>query len=445
MSNNELFIYKSIVSDMAEGVITIGMDGEITSINVACEKILNVSDMIVGIPFAVKFFEFTENDGFNQSILDAIYENKASHNNIVDFFTGNETKKLMLTTSYLKNGNEKIGVIAVINDLTELLELRDAVVAMEKIKALNEQLEVRNKFIYKTFGRYLSDDIVKNILDTEEGLEIGGKKQEVTIMFSDLRGFTAISEMMQPTDLIAMLNHYLAEMIEIINKYKGTILEFIGDAIVVVFSAPIFDLEAGEHAVKCAIAMQNQMEKVNEYNILNNYPKIEMGIGIHTGEVILGNIGSEKKTKYDIIGKNVNLASRIETFTVGGQVLISEQTKSCAENVKIKGTKEIFPKGVSTPITIYDVESIGNLLLHTDEQIFTKLDKVIPIEISIIDGKSASRDTVPAHILELSARQAILDINLDKNTNIKFVHDGQEIFAKFVDENKIHITMGEIR
>lgn len=445
MSNNEIFIYRNIVSDMAEGVITIGMDGQITSINPACEKILDLPEQVVGIAFAVKFFKYIENDQFNQAILDAIYENKIAHNNIVDFFTGTQIKKLMITTSYLKNEEEKIGVIGVISDLTELFELKDALVAMEKIKALNAQLEVRNEFIYKTFGRYLSEDIVKSILDTDGGLQIGGKKQEVTIMFSDLRGFTAISEIMGPTDLIAMLNHYLAEMIEIINKYKGTILEFIGDAIVVVFSAPIYDERAGENAVNCAVAMQNQMEKVNAYNIEKKFPKIEMGIGIHTGDVILGNIGSEKKTKYDIIGKNVNLASRIETFTVGGQVLISEQTKACATGVKIKGTKEILPKGVSVPITIYDVASIGDNVLHVEKQIFVKLDKAIPIAISIIDGKSASKETLPANILELSAKQAILDINLDKNTNIKFLYDGKEVFAKFVDTKKIHITMGEIK
>ena len=193
------------------------------------------------------------------------------------------------------------------------------------------------------------------------------------------------------------------------------------------------------------VEMQNKMREVNKYNIENSYPKIEMGIGIHTGDVILGNIGSEKKTKYDIIGKNVNLASRIETFTVGGQILISEQTKACSTNVKINGTKEIFPKGVSEPIIIYNVAGIGEIDLYTEEQFFVKLKKPMMIELNILDGKFASNDLIIANVLELSEKQAILDREFSKNTNIKFLNNGKEIFAKFIESNKIHITMGEIK
>lgn len=441
MSNDEIFIYKSIVKDMAEGVITIGFDGIITSVNPACEKILEVDTSIIGSPFAVNFFEYSENDGFNQAVLDAIYETTTTHNTVVDFFTGEKNKKLFITTSYLKN---KQGVIVVVNDVSELYELKDAIAAMEKIKALNEKLELRNKLISETFGRYLSDEIVKKLLDTPNGLQLGGKKQRVTILMSDIRGFTAMSEVMEATDLITMLNNYLGDMTVIVQKYGGTIIEFIGDAIFAIFGAPLESKIPEFNATACAIEMQNRMKAVNEFNIKNNFKILEMGIGINTGEVILGNIGSEKRAKYGVVGQNVNLAGRIESYTVGGQILISESTKEKIDGIHIKSETEILPKGVPIPITIYDVAGIGDLMLDVSQEEFKPLNPPIEVEMHVIDGKFALKEGTPAKILEVSERQAIVDVNFDKTTNVKFLVDGKEVFAKFIDNKKIHITAGEI-
>lgn len=444
MNEQELFIYKRIINDMAEGVITIGFDGIISSINPACEKILMVNSSIVGSSFAATFFEYDKNDSFNQCILDAIYESTGAHNNVVNYFNGNNTKKLFITTSYLKSGNKKQGVIVVINDVSELFELKDAVKAMEKIKALNAKLEIRNKLISETFGRYLSDEIVKNLLDTPDGLRLGGRKEVVTILMSDLRGFTAMSELMNPAELIKMLNNYLREMTEIVQKYNGTIIEFIGDAIFAIFGQPI---ESGKHetnAVTCAVKMQNRMKKVNDYNEKNSYPRIEMGIGINTGEVILGNIGSEKRAKYGVVGQNVNLAGRIESFTVGGQVLISQSTLEKIKTIGIRGQQEIYPKGVLSPITIYDVSSVGRLKLDAEEEIFTYLENPIKIRFTILEGKFEKGEGINANITSVSKHEAFIDIDCPKSTNIKFLCGGKEVFAKYVGEKKIHVTMGKI-
>lgn len=444
MNDLELFVYQRIVKDMAEGVLTIGFDGIITSVNSACEAILGVSGDIVGTPFAVTFFEYIENDGFNQAVLDAIYENTSVYNAVVDFYTGTSTKKLFLTTSYLKEGEERLGVIVVINDVSELYELKDAIRAMEKIQALNEQLEMRNRLISETFGRYLSDEIVKNLLDTPNGLNLGGKKQRVTILMSDLRGFTAMSEQMEPADLISMLNHYLGEMTEIVQRYRGTIIEFIGDAIFAIFGAPI-DCETPEQfAVCCAVEMQNKMRAVNAYNAEHGYPPLEMGIGVNTGDVILGNIGSEKRAKYGVVGQNVNLCGRIESFTVGGQVLVSPWTKEKVPELVTCGELEILPKGVSIPITIYEVAAVGNLVLEKEEEVFETLSTPIPIRLHVIDGKFAQKEEIPANILALSQKEALLDLNLPSKTNVKFFQVGKEVFAKFVGERRIHLTAGHI-
>ncbi len=449
MSEKELLIYKMIVRDMKEGVLTIGMNGRITSINPAAQEILALDESIIGQTFAAAFFSDSDNDAFNQAILDAIYQDTVTHNEVVDYTTDGRVRQLFMSTSYLKDGDTKIGVTAVFNDITELAELRNAVKAMEKIKALNAELEKRNEFIKKTFGRYLSDDIVNTILETEEGMVIGGKKQVVTVMFTDLRGFTAMSERMEPHDLIAMLNAYLARMIEIILRHRGTILEFIGDAIVVVFGAPLESNTRDFDAVSCAIAMQNDMENVNAFNAKHGYPPLEMGIGIHTGEVVLGNIGSDKKTKYDIIGKNVNLASRIETYTVGGQVLVSPVVReNLAEKIKTGAETEIMPKGVKTPITIYEVLALDGQEMPSKEQHFAYLSSPLTITYYLLEGKHAGKEGFAGTIFEVSEKECTLSAeNLpEKGTTLRFLVGKDELYAKVTGKRNdcalLHLTAG---
>ena len=130
------------------------------------------------------------------------------------------------------------GITVILSDMSELLEMKDALMAMDRINALNQQLKNRNQLLCKTFGQFLSDDIVRELLETPGALEPGGKKKTISVMMSDLRNFTAISEKLDASDLITMLNHYLEEMIEIVNAWQGNILDFVGDSIVVVFGAP---------------------------------------------------------------------------------------------------------------------------------------------------------------------------------------------------------------
>ena len=355
------FIRRSVISDMSEGLMVIGLDGRVADVNAAACSILDKSpEELTGNPFAVSFIEYEENDAFNQTILDAVYEAGVSHKNIVRYFTGTETKYLSVTTSYLLDGGKKVAVIAVLSDISELYELRDAVKAMEKIRALNEQLELRNKLLNETFGRFLSDEIVRRLLDTPDGLAMAGKKQELTIIMSDLRGFTAMSEKMNAHDLVSMLNHYLGEMTEIIQKHSGTIIEFIGDGIMALFGAPVESEKSPSQAVAAAVEMQSRMAEVNRWNEEKGYPVLEMGIGIHTGDMIVGNIGSEKRTKYGVCGSNVNLCGRIESYTTGGQIIISPDTRAkIPEMLDIAEEFTVKPKGVEAPIVLSRVTGIG--------------------------------------------------------------------------------------
>ena len=442
MGDHREFIRESIIRDMSEGVMTIGFDGIVTYLNPAAEKILaRKTDEIVGQPFALCFFDYPENDNFSQTILDAAYDRDHTHENVVSYFTGEETRQLHVTTSFLHDGEERVGIIVVLSDISELVELRDAVKAMERIKALNGQLELRNKLLSETFGRFLSDEIVRQLLDTPDGLTLGGKKRTLTVMMSDLRGFTAMSERMEPHSLIAMLNHYLGEMTEVIERRNGTIIEVIGDGIMAIFGAPApSDCHASD-AVAAAVEMQARMEDINVWNGERGYPVLEMGVGINTGEVIVGNIGSEKRTKYGVVGSHVNLCGRIESYTVGGQVLISPKTRSMvSEPLDIAMEQEVFPKGVKTPLTLAQVTGIGGaygVSCRQREEMPEPLACPAPVSFVAIHEKHVDAEPSAGQFTAMSRTGAVLETEepLERFANIQ-IEAGGKLFAKVMDRTE---------
>ena len=143
---------------------------------------------------------------------------------------------------------------------------------------------------------------MNSIIGSPQGLEPGGKTQRISIMMSDLRGFTALSERLAPEDIVAILNNYFSAMTDTIVKFNGTIDKFTGDAILVFFGAPVWSEDHATKATTCAIAMQKKMIKVNRWNNDRGFPELDMGIGINTGEVVVGNFGSEKRMKYGAVG-----------------------------------------------------------------------------------------------------------------------------------------------
>ncbi|MBF0100928.1 MAG: histidine kinase [Desulfobacterales bacterium] len=315
-----------------------------------------------------------------------------------------------------------------------------------ELRYANQNLEKRNHFIKQTFGRYLSDEIVENILETEEGLNLGGEKREVTIMMSDLRGFTAIGEHLSPEKVVGIINIYLEIMTEIIIKYNGTIDEIIGDALLIIFGAPIMRDDDPLRAVSCALEMQLAMKEVNDRCQQAGYTEVQMGIGINTGSVVVGNIGSKKRVKYGVVGRNVNLTSRIESYTVSGQVFISEKTKeACGDILRIDDVLEVMPKGVKHPIFIYEIGGIGG-----EYQIYLPEKK--PLELVVLSlplqvyfnelaDKHASNKLFTGTITQISPKGAemISPVTVEKLTNIKLIlsdsgEDGLtgEIYAKVV-------------
>jgi adenylate cyclase len=178
-----------------------------------------------------------------------------------------------------------------------------------ELRQANQQLELHNRFIRETFGRYVSNEVVVSLLESPERLQLGGEKRKVTILTSDSRGFTSLAERLAPEQVVSIINRYLSTMVDIILQYQGTINEFIGDAILVIFGAPVSREDDARRAVACAVAMQLAMASVNAENGREGLSEVEMGIGIDTGEVVVGNIGSHKRTKYGVVGSCVNLTS----------------------------------------------------------------------------------------------------------------------------------------
>jgi adenylate cyclase len=284
--------------------------------------------------------------------------------------------------------------------ITELLEAR-------------KRLEIQRDFIRKTFGRYLSDEIVDSILETPEGLELGGEKRVISIMMADLRGFTSVSERLPPEKVLSVLNNFLQVMTEVLTRHHATIDEIIGDAILAMFGAPVKRQDDAQQAVACAVEMQLSMQRVNEINRRLGLPETAMGIGIHTGEVVVGNIGSERRAKYGIVGQNVNLTSRIESYTVGGQILISDTTRlACGPILRIDGELEVIAKGVEQPITVYEVGGIGGthalFLPEKRLSLFPAVAAPLQVRISILKGKHPGRRAYQGTVAGLSASGAII-------------------------------------
>ena len=303
-------------------------------------------------------------------------------------------------------------VIARVNKHLTIHNLR------KQLEKKNEELEKKNQLIRHVFGRYLSDEIVQILLDTESGLTLGGERREITVLTSDIRGFTAQANTLSPEQVIEILNFYLVEMIKVIDKYQGTINDFMGDGLLVFFGAPITREDDPERAVACGVAMQLAMEKVNEQVQSWGFASLEIGIGINTGEVVVGNIGSKTRTKYTAIGDGVNLAYRIESYAVGRQVLISESTlKKVSKIIKLHSEKTIEPKGIKQLLNVYDVEGIAgkyNLYFHNEEEIFLPLQEEIPLQYSVLEGKHVSAQSFNATLFKLSSKGALIRCEVER-------------------------------
>ncbi|MFD0674280.1 CHASE2 domain-containing protein [Cohnella sp. GCM10027633] len=253
------------------------------------------------------------------------------------------------------------GQYAIYNSATLHVNVVYALLAMVLAYLANVSLKsyldsAQKSFVTRQFGRYISPDLVKQIVEKDIDIELGGDLKLITILFLDIRGFTPLSEKLTPPELVDTLNTMFNMITETTLKNEGTIDKFIGDAAMILFNAPLHVAEHERMAVKTAYEIQQGMNKIRD-EILEKYGcEVNVGIGIHTGNVVVGNIGSYLRVDYTAIGDNVNIAARIESQTKKGQVHVSEQVyEKTKEHFRFDEGEDRMFKGKSQPIKVYEV------------------------------------------------------------------------------------------
>jgi adenylate cyclase len=212
--------------------------------------------------------------------------------------------------------------------------------------------------VKKLFSRYVSKDVYDQLVANPSLAALGGSRRHMTVLFSDIRGFTTMSEKGTPEDVVTQLNELFSRMVRVVFDHRGTVDKFVGDMIMALYSAPLDDEEHAEHAVQTALAMISTLRQINTEWAAAGKPQLDIGIGINTGDMIAGNVGSESIMSYTVIGDAVNLGARLESLNkdYGTRIIISEATRE-----RLRGQYDIHPlgevvvKGKSKPVAIFEV------------------------------------------------------------------------------------------
>ena len=323
---------ESILGSIATGVITIDKLGEVDSINSAGLKILKMAkEEVIGNHYLYLF----END---EEILSLI---TSCEND------GGIVSEINLSLKIVSE--ETIINISIAPRIDPEENTQGLVMAIEDISDVSK---VKN-----TFKRYVSKQVVDELLDNEAKLNLGGEERQVTILFTDIRGFTAMSEKMEPKIVVSTLNEYFSEMIDIVFKYNGTLDKIIGDELMIVYGAPLSSEDDTMRAVKTAIEMQLCVQEMNKKRRKKNEAEIFVGAGINRGNVVSGNIGSREMMDYTVIGDTVNLGSRLCSAATPGEILVSESVyKRLKNDFPFKELDPIRVKGKIKKVNVYSIK-----------------------------------------------------------------------------------------
>lgn len=230
------------------------------------------------------------------------------------------------------------------------------------INSMAEGLKER-KTLKTLFARYVSQQVADNILKSGDMPVLNGHRRKITVLFSDIRNFTQMAEGMSPEDVVKLLNEYFEKMIDVVFRNHGMLDKFIGDGLMVVFGAPLDDLYQEEHAIKTALEMKEELYKLCKKWGTEGRTNIDIGIGINSGNAIVGNIGSTQRLEYTAIGDTVNLAARLESSTkdMDIDILLSEYTYNAVRNIfKTENMGSIQVKGRSDPVTVYSAHGFNS-------------------------------------------------------------------------------------
>ena len=212
--------------------------------------------------------------------------------------------------------------------------------------------------VKKLFGRYVSKDVYQQLIANPELAELGGKRRDMSVLFSDIRGFTTVTEKGDPEELVAMLNEYFSRMVDIVFRQHGTVDKFVGDMVMALFGAPLDDEAHAEHAVATAVQMVRELGELNRKWLAEGRPQLDIGVGVNSGGMIAGNIGSSSIMSYTVIGDNVNLGARLESLNKDyhTRIIISDATRSLLRgDYDIRPLGDVIVKGKTRPVAIFEV------------------------------------------------------------------------------------------
>jgi PAS domain S-box-containing protein len=333
---NSTKLVDNIMSSITTGIIKIDVLGEIEYVNDSAEIVFgfNTEEVLHNHYMAI----FIENNDLISLIEKIETDPKVVYeNNFKIKDLNSEDREINLTLSpVFDENNEFSGLVLAFEDLSNV----------NKIKS--------------TFKKYVSENIVDELLNTEQSLKLGGGKNKVCMLFCDIRGFTAMSERMNPEDVVSLLNNYFQAMIDVVFENNGTLDKIIGDELMVLYGVPIESENDPQKAVNTAKEMFVKLEEFNRNNSSKSYPEIKVGIGINYGEVISGNIGSDRQMNYTVIGDNVNLAARLCSHAKPGQIVISKSVfESLDDKTGFKSMNPIELKGKSKKVKnwIFDAKN----------------------------------------------------------------------------------------
>ena len=322
---------ESILGSIATGVITINVLGEVDSVNKAGENILKMDkDSIINNHY---MFLFEKDPDVIEIITKTELSKKITTEINIPFLTASQETIVNVSAAPRIdiNGNAE-GLVIAIEDISDVSKVKN------------------------TFKRYVSKQVVDNLLEDETKLNLGGEEREVTILFTDIRGFTSMSENMEPEQVVMTLNEYFSEMIDIVFKHNGTLDKIIGDELMVVFGAPLAAEDDTERALNTAVEMQNKIKELNDIRKQRGKDPVLVGAGINKGFVVSGNIGSRDMMDYTVIGDTVNLGSRLCSAAGPGEIIVSKEViKNQEDKFLFKELEPILVKGKKNKINIFKV------------------------------------------------------------------------------------------
>ncbi|MCP4405323.1 MAG: PAS domain S-box protein [bacterium] len=333
--------YEMILQSMNNGLISLDFQGQIISFNQAAADILGFkAEEVLGKTYFEVFFRNPGNEEMNDLVLQAINEELTGSYQELDFLkTDRQSVPLGLMTSILKDSDDKdVGVLMVFHDLSEI----------RRYSSLKDM-----------FSRYVAKQVVEKISSLDEHVMLRGEKRDITVLFSDIRGFTTMTEQLEPTEVVSILNSYFSCMIDVIYQHEGTLDKFLGDGVMCLFGAPIDQPDHPLRAARTALAMKQALNIFNRAQRQQGKRVLEVGIGINSGAAVVGNVGSEKRLEYTAIGDNVNLAARLQSIALGGQILISESTfQAIKSQARVKKLTPAKIKGKARQVQIYELQGL---------------------------------------------------------------------------------------